>query len=444
VNEAAEFAARRAEAILNLGPRLEAEMRNLGVDYLFHEIELPLAGVLADMESEGVAIDVPYLKQMQDELGAQLAAIESEVEQVAGQKFNLNAPQQLAKVLFEDLRLPVGKRTKTGYSTDADTLEALREKHPIVGLILEHRQLSKLKSTYVDALPQIVDPMSGRVHTSFGQASTATGRLSSSNPNLMNIPIRSELGQRIRRAFKAGRPDHVMVSADYSQIELRIAAHLSGDPKLLGAFAAGQDIHTATAAAVFKIPIESVTSDQRRLAKVANFGSIYGQGEYGLSQQLGITGDVAREFLAQYWSTYSRLKEYLDEVRRKAREEGFVVSATGRRRAIPDLRSPNFQLRSAAERMAINFPMQSLAADIIKIAMVRLQREIEADQIEGRMLLQVHDELLFEVPRSEVDQFAEKVPRIMTGAYELETGIEVETKVGPNWADMKKLAVVRA
>jgi DNA polymerase I len=444
VDEAAEFAARRAEAILNLRPRLEAEMRNLGVDYLFHEIELPLAGVLADMESEGVAIDVPYLKDMQDELGAQMAAIESEVEQVAGQKFNLNAPQQLAKVLFEDLRLQVGKRTKTGYSTDADTLEALRDKHPIIGLILEYRQLSKLKSTYIDALPQLVDPLSGRVHTSFGQASTATGRLSSSNPNLMNIPIRTELGQRIRRAFKAGRPDHVMVSADYSQIELRIAAHLSGDPKLLGAFAAGQDIHTATAAAVFGIPIETVDPNQRRLAKVANFGSIYGQGEYGLSQQLGITGDVAREFLAQYWTTYSRLKEYLDEVRRKAREEGFVVSATGRRRAIPDLRSPNFQLRSAAERMAINFPMQSLAADIIKIAMVRLQREIEADNIEGRMLLQVHDELLFEVPKSEVDQFAEKVPRIMTGAYELETGIEVETKVGPNWADMKKLAVVRA
>jgi DNA polymerase-1 len=444
VNEAAEFAARRAEAILNLRPRLEAEMRNLGVDYLFHEIELPLAGVLADMESEGVAIDVAYLKEMQDELGGQLAAIESEVEQVAGQKFNLGAPQQLAKVLFEDLRLPVGKRTKTGYSTDADTLEGLRDKHPIIGLILEHRQLSKLKSTYVDALPQLVDPMSGRVHTSFGQASTATGRLSSSNPNLMNIPIRTELGQRIRRAFKAARPDHVMVSADYSQIELRIAAHLSGDPKLLGAFAAGQDIHTATAAAVFKIPIETVDPNQRRLAKVANFGSIYGQGEYGLSQQLGITGDVARDFLKEYWSTYSRLKEYLDEVRVKAREEGFVVSATGRRRAIPDLRSPNFQLRSAAERMAINFPMQSLAADIIKIAMVRLQREIEADQIEGKMLLQVHDELLFEVPKSEVDQFAEKVPRIMTGAYELETGIEVETKVGPNWADLKKLAVVRA
>jgi DNA polymerase I len=444
VNEAAEFAARRAEAILNLRPRLEAEMTKLGVDYLFHEIELPLAGVLADMESEGVAIDVAYLKDMQDELGGQLAAIESEVEQVAGQKFNLGAPQQLAKVLFEDLRLPVGKRTKTGYSTDADTLEGLREKHPIIGLILEHRQLSKLKSTYVDALPQLVDPMSGRVHTSFGQASTATGRLSSSNPNLMNIPIRTELGQRIRRAFKAGRPDHVMVAADYSQIELRIAAHLSGDPKLLGAFAAGQDIHTATAAAVFKIPIETVDPNQRRLAKVANFGSIYGQGEYGLSQQLGITGDVAREFLGQYWATYSRLKEYLDEVRRQAREDGFVVSATGRRRAIPDLRSPNFQLRGAAERMAINFPMQSLAADIIKIAMVRLQREIEADHIEGRMLLQVHDELLFEVPESEVDQFAEKVPRIMTGAYELETGIEVETKVGPNWADMKKLAVVRA
>jgi DNA polymerase I len=444
VEEAAEFAARRAEAVLNLRPRLEAEMRNLGVDYLFHEIELPLAGVLADMESEGVAIDVPYLKDMQDELGGQLAAIEAEVTEVAGQKFNLSAPQQLAKVLFEDLRLPVGKRTKTGYSTDADTLEALREKHPIVGLILEHRQLSKLKSTYVDALPQLVDPLSGRVHTSFGQASTATGRLSSSNPNLMNIPIRTELGQRIRRAFKASRPGHVMISVDYSQIELRIAAHLSGDPKMLAAFAAGQDIHTATAAAVFKVPIEEVDPNQRRLAKVANFGSIYGQGEYGLSQQLGISGDVARDFLVQYWSTYSKLREYLDQVRVKAREEGVVVSATGRRRAIPDLRSPNFQLRSAAERMAINFPMQSLAADIIKIAMVRLHREIEADHIEGRMLLQVHDELLFEVPEAEVDRFAETVPRIMTGAYELETGIEVEAKVGPNWADMKKLAVVRA
>src|SRR6058998_793585 len=238
-NEAAEFAARRAESILNLRPRLEAEMRNLGVDYLFHEIELPLAGVLADMETEGVAIDVSYLKEMQEELGSQLAAIETEVEEVAGQKFNLNAPQQLAKVLFEDLRLPVGKRTKTGYSTDADTLEALREKHPIVSLILEHRQLSKLKSTYVDALPQLVDPVTGRVHTSFGQASTATGRLSSSNPNLMNIPIRTELGQRIRRAFRAGRPGHLLFAADYSQIELRIAAHLSEDPEMMAAFAAG-------------------------------------------------------------------------------------------------------------------------------------------------------------------------------------------------------------
>ena len=444
VEEAAEFSARRAEAILNLRPRLEAEMRNLGVDYLFHEIELPLAAVLADMESDGVAVDVPYLKAMQDELGGQLGAIEKEVAEVAGQSFNLNAPQQLAKVLFEDLRLPVGKRTKTGYSTDADTLESLREKHPIIGLILEHRQLSKLKSTYVDALPQLVDPLTGRVHTSFGQASTATGRLASSNPNLMNIPIRTELGQRIRRAFTAGRPGHVLISADYSQIELRIAAHLSGDPKILAAFAAGQDIHTATAAAVFKVPIEQVDPNQRRLAKVANFGSIYGQGEYGLSQQLGISGDVARDFLTQYWSTYSKLREYLDDIRQKAREEGFVVSATGRRRAIPDLRSPNFQLRSAAERMAINFPMQSLAADIIKIAMVQLHREFEADHVEGRMLLQVHDELLFEVPEGEVERFAETVPRIMTGAYELETGIEVEAKVGPNWADMKKLAVVRA
>jgi len=419
-------------------------MRNLGVDYLFHEIELPLSAVLAEMESEGVAIDVPYLRDMQEELQAQLAALEAEVAEVGGYQFNLNAPQQLAKLLFEDLRLPVGRRTKTGYSTDAETLEGLRDKHPIVGLILDHRQLSKLKSTYVDALPGLVDAATGRVHTSFGQASTATGRLSSSNPNLMNIPIRTELGQRIRRAFKAGRPGRTLFAADYSQIELRVAAHLSEDPQMLAAFEAGHDIHAATAARVFKVPIEQVDPNQRRLAKVANFGSIYGQGEYGLSQQLSIPGDEARAFLKEYWGTYGRLKQWLDNLRAEARDIGVVVSATGRRRAIPDLRSPNYQLRQAAERMAINFPIQSLAADIIKIAMVRLQRDIGEAGLAGRMLLQVHDELVFEVPEAEVDTFAEMVPRVMTEAYELATGLEVEAKAGPNWADMRKLATVVA
>jgi DNA polymerase-1 len=442
--ECAEFAGGRAVAILHLESRLAAEMRNLNVDYLFHEVELPLATVLADMESEGVAIDGPYLRDMQEELQGQLAALEAEVVELAGYQFNLSAPQQLAKLLFEDLRLPVGKRTKTGYSTDADTLEALREKHPIVGLVLEHRQLSKLKSTYVDALPGLVDPATGRVHTSFGQASTATGRLSSSNPNLMNIPVRTELGQRIRRAFKAARPGHALFAADYSQIELRVAAHLSEDPQMLGAFAAGNDIHAATAARVFKVPLEQVDPNQRRLAKVANFGSIYGQGEYGLSQQLSIPGDEARAFLKEYWSTYERLKEWLDALRARAREEGVVVSATGRRRAIPDLRSPNYSLRQAAERMAINFPIQSLAADIIKIAMVRLHHEMREGTLAGRMLLQVHDELVFEVPETEVSAFAEMVPRLMTGAYELATGLEVEAKAGPNWADMRKLTSVVA
>jgi DNA polymerase-1 len=411
-------------------------MRNLGVDYLFHEVELPLAAVLAEMESEGVAIDVPYLREMQAELQGQLSALEAEVAELAGYQFNLNAPQQLAKLLFEDLRLPVGKRTKTGYSTDADTLEGLRDKHAVVGLVLEHRQLSKLKSTYVDALPGLVDPATGRVHTSFGQASTATGRLSSSNPNLMNIPIRTELGQRIRRAFHAARPGHVLFAADYSQIELRVAAHLSEDPQMLAAFDAGHDIHAATAARVFKVPLEQVDPNQRRLAKVANFGSIYGQGEYGLAQQLSIPGDEAREFLKEYWGTYTRLKEWLDGQRREARETGVVVSATGRRRAIPDLRSPNFQLRQAAERMAINFPIQSLAADIIKIAMVRLGLEMREESLDGRMLLQVHDELVFEVPKVELATFTEMVPRVMTAAYELATGLEVEAKTGPNWADL--------
>ena len=443
--DAANFAAARAQAIFNLRPRLAAEMRNLGVDYLFHEVELPLARVLASMEAEGVAIDSAYLGEMAVELNAQLAAIEVEVAAAAGeQRVNLNAPQQLAKFLFEDLKLPVGKRNKTGYSTDAETLEGLRDKHPVVPRILDHRQLSKLKSTYVDSLPLLVDGRDSRVHTSLGQAVTATGRLSSSNPNLMNIPIRTELGQRIRRAFVAGRPGAVIFSADYSQIELRIAAHLSQDPQLLGAFEAGQDIHAATAATVFKVPLEEVDAGQRRLAKIANFGSLYGQGEYGLSQQMGIPGEEAREFLKQYWTAYAHLKEWLDEVRNRAREEGVVISETGRRRSIPDLRSPNWQLRAAAERMAINFPIQSLAADIIKIAMVRVHREIEEQRLAGVMILQVHDELVFEIPEAETAAFADLVPRVMAGAYELQGGLEVEAKVGPNWADQKKLTAVRA
>jgi DNA polymerase-1 len=448
VADAANYTAGRARACFNLRPRLAAEMRNLGVDYLFHEVELPLARVLAGMESEGVAIDVPYLAEVAVDLGAQLAAIEAEVaslaEETGGSTINLNAPQQLAKFLFEDLKLPVGKRIKTGYSTDAETLEALRDRHPIIGRILEHRQLSKLKSTYVDSLPGLVDPRDGRVHTSLNQAATATGRLSSSNPNLMNIPIRTELGQRIRRAFVAGRPGHLLLSADYSQIELRIAAHLSEEPNLLSAFEAGQDIHAATAARVFRVPIESVTPDQRRLAKIANFGSLYGQGEYGLSIQMGIPGDEAREFLKEYWSTYARLREWLDGVRNQAREEGFVVSPTGRRRSIPDLRSPNFQLRAAAERMAINFPIQSLAADIIKIAMVRLDREMEESRLAGKMILQVHDELVFEIPEPESETFAEMVPRVMVTAYELQGGLEVEARLGPNWAEVRKVAALRA
>ena len=448
VADAANYTAGRARACFNLRPRLAAEMRNLGVDYLFHEVELPLARVLAGMESEGVAIDVPYLAEVAVDLGAQLLAIEAEVatlaEETGGIKINLNAPQQLAKFLFEDLKLPVGKRIKTGYSTDAETLEALRDRHPIIGRILEHRQLSKLKSTYVDSLPELVDPRDGRVHTSLNQAATATGRLSSSNPNLMNIPIRTELGQRIRRAFVAGRPGHLLLSADYSQIELRIAAHLSEEPNLLSAFEAGLDIHAATAARVFKAPIESVTPDQRRLAKIANFGSLYGQGEYGLSIQMGIPSDEAREFLKEYWSTYARLREWLDGIRNQAREEGFVVSPTGRRRSIPDLRSPNFQLRAAAERMAINFPIQSLAADIIKIAMVRVDREMEESRLAGKMILQVHDELVFEIPESESEAFAEMVPRVMVTAYELQGGLEVEARLGPNWAEVRKVAALRA
>ena len=436
----ASHAERRAQAVLRLVPLLSAQMRELGVDYLFHQIELPLAAVLAGMEAEGVAVDVEYLRELGSELGDQLAQLETSICAQAGYQFNLNAPQQLAKLLFEDLGLPSGRRTKTGFSTDADTLEALRERHPVVAQVLEHRQLQKLKSTYVDALPELVDSRTGRIHSSFGQASTATGRLSSSNPNLMNIPIRSELGQRIRRAFRAGRPGHRLLSADYSQIELRVAAHLSEDAQLLAAFGAGHDIHAATAARVFKTPIESVDSAQRRQAKIANFGSLYGQGEYGLAQQMGIPGSEAREFLREYWQTYAGLRAWLDSVREAARNDGLVVSATGRRRVIPDLRSPNHQLRQAAERMAINFPIQSLAADIIKLAMVAIERELASRRLQGRMLLQVHDELVFEIPEEESADFLELVPRLMIGAYELLPGLAVEAKLGLNWADMERVA----
>lgn len=440
----AEFAGGRARATLALRELLETEMRNLGVDYLYHEVELPLAAVLAVMEQDGVTIDVAYLGEMERELAEQLAVLEKEIHRLAGREFNINAPQQLAKLLFEELGLPVGRRTKTGYSTDADTLEALREKHPVVAEVLEHRQLQKLKSTYVDALPALVDPTTGRLHTSWNQASTATGRLSSTNPNLMNIPMRTDLGQRIRHAFRARGEDQVLLAADYSQIELRIAAHLSEDPELLSAFAAGHDIHASTAARIFKVRLEEVEPLQRRLAKVANFGSIYGQGEFGLSQQMGIPRDEAREFLREYWATYSHLERWLNGIRVKAREEGVVISATGRRRSIPDLRSPNYSLRQAAERMAINFPIQSLAADIIKIAMVRLAEELAQSGLSGRMLLQVHDELVFEIPESELPAFSEMVPRVMTGAYELQSRLEVEARYGRNWAEMQPLATAVA
>lgn len=434
--ELAGYAGGRAAALLRLRPIMEQHLRDLEVDYLYHEVELPLVPVLVAMERAGIAVDTAYLGEMSRELAAQLAEIEAEVMSLASAPFNLNAPQQLARFLFDELKLKSRKRTKTGYSTDADTLDSLREEHPIVTRILEHRQLSKLKSTYVDALPGLVGA-DGRVHTTFNQAATATGRLSSTNPNLMNIPVRTEIGQRIRRCFRAQSGEDVLVSADYSQIELRIAAHLSQDPALIAAFQAGEDIHAATAARVFGTSIAEVDKDQRRLAKVANFGSIYGQGVYGLSQQLAIPTDVARDFLAQYWTAYAGLKDYLDRVREEARRTGVVVNETGRRRAIPDLMSSNRQLQQAAERMAINFPIQSLAADIIKIAMVRIHRHLAAAGLRGRMLLQVHDELVFEVPRDELEEFAKFVPGIMAGAYQLTVPIVVDCKAGPNWADME-------
>ncbi len=439
VESVAPYAGADVEMTLRLQAFFTPRLHEEGLWDLFHDVEMPLVHVLTVMEMNGVLLDTDRLAAFSRELGAQIAELEDRIYAAAGAPFNVNSTQQLGQVLFEQLKLPGGKRTKTGYSTAADVLEGLRDRHEIVQYLLDYRQLTKLKSTYVDALPALVNPQTGRVHTSFNQTVAATGRLSSSDPNLQNIPARTELGRQVRAAFIAP-PGRVLLSADYSQVELRILAHISGDEALRAAFARGEDIHAATAAALFDVPLDQITKEHRRMAKAINFGIIYGMSEYGLAQRIHVTPEEAAQYIAEYLGEYPRVKEYLDRTIRQAREQGYVATLLGRRRYTPELKSSNKALQSAGERAAVNHPIQGTAADIIKVAMVRLQREIEARGLRSLLTLQVHDELVLEVPTEELDEMTALVVNVMEGAFEMIPPLKVDVSVGENWEEMEPVA----
>ncbi len=403
------------------------------------ELELPLEPVLADMESTGVALDRGALSALAGTFGETIDRLAEDIYASVGHEFNLGSPKQLEQVLFYELDLPRGKRTKTGYSTDAQVLEELRAAHPMIPMLLDWRIYTKLRSTYVEALPILIDPHTGRLHTTFQQAVAATGRLSSVDPNLQNIPIRTELGRRIRSAFVAGGQDLVLLAADYSQIELRVLAHVSGDAHLREAFEQRTDIHRQTAARVLKKDPAEVTADERSMAKMVNFGLAYGMSDYGLATRAGIPREEAREFIESYFGAYSGIAYYMLHMRELAREQGYVETLLGRRRSIPELQSRNAQLRSAGERMAINMPIQGTAADIMKIALIRLHERLGVERSSARMLLSVHDEVLLEVPRGEVGGLAPIVREVMEGALKLDVPLDVDIKVGTDWESMTLL-----
>jgi DNA polymerase-1 len=435
LEEISEYAAEDADIALQLHQLLLPEIKSNNLHTLLSEQEIPLVPVLIDMEKTGVKLDTDLLAEMSGEFQLEIESLENEVYDLAGQSFNLNSTQQLAVVLYEKLGLPAGKKTKTGYSTNISELERLAPVHELPRKLLRYRHLTKLKSTYIDALPALIHPITGRVHTSYNLTIAATGRLSSTDPNLQNIPIRSEEGGRIRSAFIAGEPDWLIVAADYSQIELRIMAHLSGDERLIEAFNEGWDIHRSTAAWMNDFPPELVTSDMRRQAKEVNFGVLYGMGEFGLAQRLGISMKRAKDFIAQYFANFPRVKEYIDEVHEAARVNGYVETMMGRRRLLPEINAKNFQIRQNAQRIAINTPIQGSAADLMKRAMIAIYYMLKEKNFQARMLMQVHDELVFEAPENEVERLAERVKTVMGGAMDLVVPLDVDVAWGSNWLE---------
>ena len=427
-----------AVAAARLGALFDEDLDRLGMRRLFNEVEVPLVDVLVEMEEAGIAVDVPYLRSLGDEFAREVARIEREAYDAVGHDFPINSPKQLASLLFEELKLPRGRRTATGFSTDAGVLEDLRGVHPVVDKILEYREIEKLRSTYAEGLGALIDPTTKRIHTTFDQAVAATGRLSSKNPNLQNIPIRTPLGRRIRRAFIAANADLALVAADYSQIELRVLAHVSGDPELRKAFSEGVDVHRRTAALGFGVAESEVTKEQRDVAKMLNFGIAYGMSDFGLAARMKMPRDEAQRFIDAYFRRYVQLQRYVIETKAFAVEQGYVETLMGRRRYIADMTSPNRSIRSAAERMAINMPIQGTAADIMKIAMRRVYDRLNASKLHANVLLQVHDELVAEVPKEEVDEVAQILCDEMSAAYQLDVPLIVDVRTGANWDEMAR------
>jgi DNA polymerase I len=433
--EVAEYAAEDADVTWRLHEAFTPKLVEAGLESVLHDLESPLVPVLAGMERAGMAIDLEGLARYSVELGEDSARLEAEVRELAGVDFNLGSPKQLGEVLFDRLKLdPKAKKTKTGqYATGEEVLENFRKAHPIVDKLLEWRQVGKLKSTYVDALPELVSPRTGRIHTTFNQAVAATGRLSSTNPNMQNIPVRSERGQRVRDLFVAGGPDRVLLSADYSQIELRVIASMSGDAGMIDAFLSGEDIHAATASKVFGLPLSEVTREQRSQAKTVNFGIIYGVSAFGLSQQSTLSRSEAKEVIEQYFATYPGIKKYIDDQVAAARVNGYVETLLGRRRYLRDIDSRNQAVRGHSERNAINAPIQGTAADIVKLAMIRIHDRLQREGLKSPMILQVHDELVFDAYSTEVESLRELVKFEMEAAFTLSVPLVAETGVGRTW-----------
>ncbi len=435
IADAAEYACADADMTLRLKGIFNSRLNQEGLWQLFSEVEMPLVPVLLAMERSGVALDTGLLRDMSYSLEKDMLGLEKEIYNSLGHRFNINSSQQLSSVLFEELGLPRSRRTKGGYSTDASTLEELAGTHPIIELVLQYRQLAKLKSTYTDSFLSLINPKTGRVHTSFNQTGTTTGRLSSSEPNLQNIPIRGEMGARIRQAIIA-EPGWYLLSADYSQIDLRALAHICQDTELIATFIRDEDIHTSTAARVFNVPPGEVTADMRRVAKTVNFGVIYGMSDYGLEQATEFSREEASHFINSYFARYPKIKDYIETTKEQARELGYVQTVMGRRRYIPEIKSPNRQIREAAERMAINMPVQGTSADIIKVAMIDIYREMGKRGLRSKMILQVHDELVFEVPPGEIDSMKGLVSELMPQAMTLSVPLKIDIKLGKNWGEM--------
>ena len=424
-----------AAAVDALYGALAERLAERGQMDLLHEIEMPLCAVLAEMETAGCRVDAKALGAFGDLLARRSAELEQQIYAMAGEEFNINSPKQLGKVLFEDLRLPHGKKTKTGWSTNADVLEKLRWQHPIVADVLEYRQYSKLKSTYADGLLKVIDA-DGRIRTSFQMTVTATGRLSSTEPNLQNIPTRTELGSQMRRMFVAA-PGNLLVDADYSQIELRLLAHISGDEVMQQAFRSGEDFHTLTASKVFHVPPEEVTHQMRSRAKAVNFGIVYGISPFSLSQDIGVTVAEAKEYMERYFATYTGVRRYMTEVVEQARQQGYVATLFGRRRALPELKSSNFNLRSFGERVALNMPIQGTAADIMKLAMIRVEHRLSNEGLAARLIMQVHDELIVECPAAEAPRVEALLQEEMQGVAQLSVPLPADAHSGPDWLSAK-------